>query len=75
MTLKSLYVCLSRKLALFLTVKYHAKISGLNLKKYLTIKIDCNSRPKSLFDTVADVKPEYISDHNLQLIVKETNDL
>ena len=42
MILKSPYVCLSRKLALFLTVNYHAKISVLNLRKYLTIKIDCN---------------------------------
>ena len=38
MTLKSPYVCLSRKLALFLTVKYHDKNSILNLRKYLTIK-------------------------------------
>ena len=38
MTLKSPYVCLSKKLALFLTVKYRAKISVLNLRKYLTIK-------------------------------------
>ena len=34
MTLKSL----SRKLELFLNVKYHAKISVLNLRKYITIK-------------------------------------
>ena len=47
MTLKSPYVCLSRKLALFLMIKYHAEISILNLRKYLTIKIDCNPRPSS----------------------------
>ena len=39
MTLNFPHVCLSRKLALRLTVKYHAQISILsNLKKYLTIK-------------------------------------
>ena len=47
MTLKSPYAWLSRKLALFSTVKYLTKISVLNLRKYLTIKIDCNSRPRS----------------------------
>ena len=33
------------KTGIILTVKYHAKISVLNLRKYLTIKIDCNPEP------------------------------
>ena len=32
------------KHGIILTVKYHAEISILNLRKYLTIKIDCNPR-------------------------------
>ena len=32
------------KAGIILTIKYHPKISVLNLRKYRTIKIDCNSR-------------------------------
>ena len=59
MTLKSPCVCLSRKLALFLTVKYHSKISVLNLRKYLTIKIDCNPGPWSLIKRTEKIRIEY----------------
>ena len=46
-------LCLSfEKAGIILTVKYHAKISVINLRKYLTIKYDkydCNSGPMLCF--------------------------
>ena len=43
MTLKSPYVCLPRRLILFLTVKYNAELSILNFKKMSNYKIRLKS--------------------------------
>ena len=48
------YVCLLRNLALLLTVKHHAKMSVLYLRKYLTINIDCNPGPRYINETPHD---------------------